>query len=217
MDTEEPPPIAPKKKKNLSSRIFVVLVIIFMASWALAEWNPLEKKEEPENLITVGSYDFYQLEDDTFGTYLKITEDKKIPIAFRLDPRNASAIAIDDGIPKKILSSNKIYIAFDPNAQKLQWYGLAAVEISRITGQVYNIETVGAYTKDSNPINPDIPLKTCDDATKNNLVIVLRTAATGESNEVDMVGDCIIVIGQTPEDIVLSADKLGMHLVGIKI
>lgn len=90
---------------------------------------------------------------------------------------------------------------------------VAGAEISRITG-LYGITTVSAYTKDSEPVNPNIPIRTCADVKEGTGVIILEPNATTGINLKD---GCVLVSGATADDLILAADKLGMNLLGIKV
>ncbi len=211
MDNELPP-VKPKNKVPLWKKLFVLIPILFLSTWALAMWNPLEKNDKPSNLIEIGNYSFYELEDGSFRTYV-VYGDKKIPVPFRLDPRNASNISLADGVVEKLLKSQKIYIVFSPDESEIAKMAVAGAEISRITG-LYGITTTSAYTKDSEPVNPNIPIRTCADAKEGIGVIMLEPNAT---TGIDLKDGCVLVSGATADDLILAADKLGMNLLGIKV
>jgi len=208
-------PIKPKKKRiPWWKKAMVIIPIIFLSTWALAMWNPLEGSEErPENVFDISGYTFFELDDGTYGTYV-MANDNKIPVAFRLDPRNASEIYLEQEVIQPILNSAKVYITFNPNQENLAKIAVASAEIARITG-LYGINTVGAYTEDSDPVNPNVPLKTCNDANNQTSIIIMEiTDSTGVS-----LGEnnCIHVKGETADDLILAADKLGFNLLGIKV
>src|SRR3989338_8576914 len=189
------PPIGQQKKKFNWGKPAAIIIVLAMVSWAVAiavgdrygiDGGSKEEKK-PSNLIQIGSYDFYILEDYTFGTFLT-AGDKKIPIAFRLDPRQAGNISLDYAAIQRILGAQKIYITFNPNQKNLGKFAVASAEISRITS-IYNIPTIGAYTEDSDPIDPNIPLRTCSaDAAEASTIIMLdisenkTTGVTSASN-----------------------------------
>ena len=137
--------------------------------------------------------------------------------------------AINPSIPSKIIpikihiipnlnSSSKIYITFDPNDENLGEFATAGVEISRLTGGLYNIPTIGAYTQDSDPINPNIPLKTCDeDATDSVTIITIDKVSGGDQDGAFLQKDCIFIKAENTEDLRLIADRIGMNLIGITI
>ena len=209
-------PIKPKKRKfSFWKKLIVGLPILFiavlMATMVLGSWNPLEE-EQQEGIFDVSGYTFFELEDNTYGTYV-VANDNKIPVAFRLDPRNASQYYIEEGIVNNILNSAKIYITFNPNQENLAKLAVASAEISRITG-LYGIPTVGAYTEDSEPINENVPLRTCADASDTVTVINMELS---DSNSVTLDGACVFVSAENVDDLILVADKLGMNLLGINV
>ncbi len=216
------PPIGSQQKKKFNwGKPAAIIIVLTMVAWVVAiaigdryGLGITDSKEEkkPKNLIQVGGYDFYVLEDYTFGTFLN-AGDKKIPIAFRLDPRQAGNISIDSSVVQKLLSSAKVYITFNPNQKSLGKFAVASAEISRITS-IYQIPTIGAYTEDSIPISADVPLKTCADAIEKTAVVTLEIS---DSTEISSEGSCINVRGKTADDLILAADKLGMNLVGIRL
>ena len=214
------PPIGQQKKKFNWGKPAAIIIVLAMVSWAVAiavgdrygiDGGSKEEKK-PSNLIQIGSYDFYILEDYTFGTFLT-AGDKKIPIAFRLDPRQAGNISLDYAAIQRILGAQKIYITFNPNQKNLGKFAVASAEISRITS-IYRIPTIGAYIEDANPIDEKVPIKTCADTADKTIIMTL---SIGKENSVTSDGNCINVSGKTVDDLILAADKLGMNLVGIRL
>ncbi len=163
-------------------------------------------------IIQVYGYTFYELPDGTFSTNIIVNE-KQVPIAFRLDPRQADKIYLEVSATQKVLGAQKVYIAFDPNQPDLSYFSIASAEISRILS-LYTIQTVGAFLKDSNPVNAAVPIRTCSDATMNLPVIVL---ALSNKNAIELSNNCITVRGKTTSDLIFAADRLGLDIVGIKI
>lgn len=210
----------PKKKMSIWAKIFAVIVIISMTGWIFAAYldnpdNQNNGNKKYEGGFEISGYTFYDLQDGTFGTFIG-SGSEEIPIAFRLDPRNASNISLADDSVARILAATKAYVVVNPNNQtELAKIAVAAAEISRIL-PLYNITTVGAYTEDSNPPNPNVPIKTCDDATNTTAVIHLKIDPDGRT-EIKTVDNCVHVIGTTADDLILAADKLGYNLVGITI
>lgn len=166
------------------------------------------------NSFLVGDYTFYEVEDGTFGAFLPTTTGELWPIKFRLDPREAEGIEVSNESTEKIYTSDKVYVTYNPNVDEVSKVAIAAIEISRVIPLITGLAITEAFTEDANPINPDIPLKTCDDATETTAVIQLEIS---DVNEVIREGECVIVKGTNPDDLILSADKFGMHLVGLKV
>jgi len=219
-DSEAPQPSKPKKKVSLTAKLFAIFIIISMASWAVASYYGSQQDENSNgdgnngdvSSFEVSGYDFYDLDDGTFATFVDV-KGKEMPIAFRLDPRNASNITIDDNAIKEIFSANKIYLTTSPNQPDLAKVAIASAEIARII-PLYDIEVVAAYTEDSDPPNPNVPLKTCSDATNTTSVIYL---SVGNETSITNNNGCITVSGKNADELILAADKLGYNLLGIKV
>ena len=209
----EEKPVQKPKKENPFKKLVSVAILIFMVGWVFAAYYGLKSDDnQDDTLIKVENYDFYVLPDNTFATYLNIGG-KKVPIAFRLDPRNASSISLDTSAVKQVSTAQKLYITSDPSNDEKAKIAVAAAEIARITG-LYNLETVGAYTKDSDPPNTNVPIRTCDDVNQQITVIELGISDfTGIKNE----KGCVKVSGANADELILAADKLGMNLIGIKL
>lgn len=211
------PPIEPNKKKTPKKKFLATLLVIglvvLVAGMALGAWNPLDKtEEEQEGVFDIAGYTFFELPDDTYGTYV-LKNNEKLPIQFRLDPRNASNYYIDTDVVQNLLKSGKIYITFNPNQKDLAKIAVASLEISRITG-LYGIQTVGAYTEDSKPVNENVPIRTCKDADDKTSVILMQIS---DENKITTKDNCVYVSAETVDELILIADKLGMNLLGINV
>jgi len=212
-----PHALAKKRRKDLFNKIISVAILIFMVGWVFAAYYGVkgsDDTQDSEQTITIGNYQFYLLADSTFGTYFNVGG-KKLPIAFRLDPRNASTISLDPSAVEQVLSAKKVYITFDPNVEDKARMAVASAEIARITS-LYNIETVGAYIKDSDPPSENVPIKTCDAGQQFITVIELDVNNLTDTNIKNEKG-CVIVSGKTADSLIDAADKLGMNLIGIKL
>ncbi len=211
-----PVPQKSKKKMSIWAKVFAVVVIISMTGWVFAAYieNPdNEDKKKNPNLIEISGYSFYDLQDGTYGTFINAGGKDEIPIAFRMDPRNASNISIDNTSVTQLLSAKKVYVVVSPNNTELAKIAVAAAEISRIL-PLYNITTVGAYTEDSNPPNPNIPIRTCNDTSATTGIVYL---SIGNKTGIETIDGCVHVTGINADELILAADKLGYNLVGILI
>ena len=214
-------PAVAKKRVSPWVKLFAFFIIISMIGWVLAAYvtgldlggDKIQQKQD-QNLIEVSGYSFYIMPDGTFTTVYE-TGGGQIPIQFRLDPREADNISIDDTSVSTIINAKKIYITSNPNQPDLGKLAVASAEVSRITG-LYSIETIPTFTEDSDPPNPSVPLKNCEDAdaaTKTVVIYVHLDNSTGVRNE----NGCIHVTGDTSDSMILAADKLGYNLIGIKL
>ncbi len=204
------------KPKINTKHLMVVFTIIVMSGSVLGIWvfSDDSQQELAPGGFDVSGYSFYEVPDGTFGAFLPTSTGELWPIKFRLDPREAGDITIGEGVTDKVYSASKTYISYNPNQEELSKVVVAAIEISRIIPLITGLTITEAFTEDSNPINPNVPIKTCADADENTAVIVIEVSNV---NEVVLEGDCVVVRGENPDDIILSADKYGMHLVGLRV
>ncbi|UCD03997.1 MAG: hypothetical protein JSW73_05705 [Candidatus Woesearchaeota archaeon] len=218
-----------KKKKNLSKTGGVIVIILFIGSTlaiglrSLSDDSPeiIEGKEKIEFEGYTFYYDpiensysiFAKIEDNRIE-YITDVKDATTRFAFRGDPRNISSINLDEDVVDIILNSNKIYLAYNPNEENLSKIAIAGIEIVRLTGNVFRIPSVEAYTEDADPVDPNVPLKTCEDATELTPIIFLEITDT---TEIISEGNCIYVRGKNADELIEASDKLGMNLVGVKI
>ncbi len=170
-----------------------------------------EEQALPENTFEYKDYLFAEDEDGHFWAK-GVINGREYPEIFRADPRNLSEIYITQDAVSRILNAKKVYISFNPNQQGLGEIRIATYQIARIIAKL-NIPVVGAYSEDADPIEPNIPIRDCSKSLEWIPVIMLEL---GDETKITS-GDCIYVRGATYDELILAADKLGMHLVGIRI
>lgn len=175
--------------------------------------------EQWEKPFQISGYTFYDIGDDTFGTLLSTSTGQVWPIRFRLDPRDADFIDVDENVTEQLYKSNKIYLAYNPNEEDISKVVVAAIEVSRVIPLVTGLSVIEAFTEDTDPINPDFPIRTCADAGESDKrvtsVIVLEIA--DGKNEIVRDGNCVTIRGDSADNLILAADKFGMHFVGLTI
>jgi len=208
-----------KARSNFWKKAIVVFIgIVMVASTAGFMLNSNSSSDNnneqnlPANAFVVGNYTFYNASDGSYGTYVQLGGNQTA-IRFRLDPREAGNISLDDIALRDIVSAKKLYITTDPQGTDLGNIAIAAYEISRIIG-LSSIPTVGAYTRDADPSDPDVPIKTCADATNTTTVIVLET---GDFTGISDRNYCVHISGTNSTELIKAADKLGMNLLGIRL
>lgn len=204
----------PSDKEKGTKKGISLLIAVLMAGSILGivVYNLEDREEEaPENSFEYEGYTFYETQEGFFGVYATI-DGKETPVLFRADPRNLSEIYVTSDVVSRLKEAKKVYLAFNPNRPEMDKIGVAAYQLSRVLGFLH-IPTVGAYSEDSDPVDPDVPVKNCTDSTKLTPVVMLEL---GPKTQITS-GDCIYVRGETHEDLILAADKLGMHLIGITV
>ena len=128
----------------------------------------------------------------------------------RYDPESLEDIELDRTIFHKISDDTIIFITIDPFANLTGKTTVAALEIDKFIDNKFflNIRVNSSVTEEYS----DYPIKTCADGTEDSTVIWLKL---GEENRIISEDNCIIVEGQTQEDLIRGADRLALYLIGI--
>jgi len=206
------------RKLKLKASDFITFLVIFIlvtSIFGLYANRTDNKQQAPEVSFFYDDVAFYEQSDGFFGIYLMRSDGQVQPISFRIDPRTMNDIALEPHLNKKIRNATKIYTAYNPNLDIS--YAKVAIAVGEVT-RLLPIITVnravskGVFSEDSDPINPDIPIRTCDDATLEYPLILFDI---GDENKVNSDGYCISVIGKDEDDLIRSADRLGYSFVGI--
>lgn len=132
-------------------------------------------------------------------------------IPLRNLPKDVKIVSFEEGVQKKILESNGVFITFDPKLKAQA--SLGAIELAGVIGTaefgVFKISTQGAFIEKT---DIDYPVKTCEDAKGGVSVILLKL---GNGNKVYSQGDCVIVEGDTYENLIKSSERLIFGLFGV--
>lgn len=119
-------------------------------------------------------------------------------------PKDVKIVSFEEDIQKKILNSRGVFVTFDPNLKAHA--SLGAIEIAGVIGTaefgVFKIPTQGAFTEKT---DIDYLVKTCEDAKDGVSVILLKL---GDKNSVYSQGDCIIVEGDSYDNLIKSSERL---------
>ncbi len=206
-------------KIKLKASDFITFLVIFVLVTSIFGLyvNRQDTKEQNSREPSFFYEDiaFYENPDGTVIVLLQ-AQDRTLPVEFNLDPRTMSDISIERNIKSKIRNSTKIYASFNPNANKATPARIigAITELARITPfvTVNRVSPSLAYTEDTDPIDPDTPIKTCNDATIEAPVLIFEI---GEENKVYSEGYCVHLVGKNGDDLMLSADRMSYAMVGI--
>lgn len=132
-------------------------------------------------------------------------------IPLRNLPKDVKFVSFEEGVQEKVLSSKGVFVTLDPNLKSQATLG--AIEIAGVIGTadfgVFKIPTQGAFTE---KIDVDYPVKTCNDAKDGVAVILLNM---GKENKVYSQGDCIIVEGDSYDNLIKSSERLILGLFGV--
>ena len=132
-------------------------------------------------------------------------------IPLRNLPEDVEFVSVDGKVVKKILESGGVFITLDPNLKASA--SLGAIELAGVIGTaefgVFKIPTQGAFTES---IDSEYLVKTCADAKDGVVVINLRL---GEQSRVYSEGDCVIVEGDSYDNLIKSSERLIYSLLGV--
>lgn len=208
-------PIKKKKKKYNTTKLMSIFIAVIMSGSILGiiAYNMGGEKEEklPENTFEYKGYLFAE-DDQGFFWVRGVINGKETPVVFRSDPRNLSDIYITSDASQRLLEAKKVYIAYNPNKHSSSKMNIANYQLSRLFAAL-KIPVVAAFSEDTDPISPDIPVRECKNSKDLVPIIMLDI---GDETKITS-GDCVYVRGKDYDALILAADKLGMNLVGINV
>ncbi len=183
------------------------LIIIIAVVLALAALSPLViiKNQNEYN------YNSFKLQKSPTGwvTWAYKGEQPYL-LQLRHDPKTLENITMDDGIRDLVLSKPALATTVDPNLTSRAVLG--AMDIANILGRrlgLYGIQVIGATTEFANNGTYVID---CSDVQENLNVAVLKL---GEETKVYKENECIILQGETEEDITRAADRFIYNILGV--
>lgn len=204
---EEENRLEEKKPDNVGVIVVVFICILVIAIITFILINPIFNK------ITF-NYNGYLIHKNTenglqYDIFLKL-DGREVSLSIRIDPREVDSIPIDKAFREIILNSSQIYTAIDPYANMTAITSLAALEIDKIIDNqyLYAIPVNSAFTREMG----NYTVKTCEDSKDRTSVILLELA---NKTEVIVKNKCIIINGETEEDLIRAADRLVLTLLGI--
>ena len=131
-------------------------------------------------------------------------------LQLRHDPKTLENISIDKNIKELVLSKPALATTIDPNMTSRAVLG--AIDIANILGRrlgLYGIQVIGATTEFANNGTYVID---CRDVQENMNVAVLQL---GNETKVYLEDDCIILQGETEEDINRAADRFVYNILEV--
>jgi len=131
-------------------------------------------------------------------------------LQLRHDPKTLEDILVDSEIRELVLSKSALATTVDPNLTSRAVLG--AIDIANILGRrlgLYGIQVVGATTEFANNGTYVID---CRDVQENLNVAVLKL---GNETKVYLEDNCIILQGETEEDINRAADRFVYHMLTV--
>lgn len=197
-----------EKKSKLAGKIAAVVVAIIFIGSMFAIFSGEE--EENQNALEVNGYKFYE-SNGGYSTKIQ-TDNGEQAISFSSNPEDLGNISVDEATISALSGDKKVYITFNPNQLSLSEASLAYYDLGGILGYAKG-SVIIAFTEDSNPVDPNVPLRTCADSDKYNIIEL----SLGDVNKVVNDAGCVKIIGKDTEGLQKASSKLAMWLVGVKI
>lgn len=131
----------------------------------------------------------------------------------RHEPEEMMGLKINPKVIQDITAKKEAYIIINPNAELTGKTTIAALEIDKFLDNpnLFNIPTKSAFTEIYEE-SPDYLIKTCEDVDEDTAIIWLKL---GEETVIKSENGCVILEGQTEEDIIKIADGLVFYLMGM--
>lgn len=189
------------EKRRLISILLLVLVV---ASIIYFSNKPINKKD----YFQYNGFKVYNTNPAVYDVEIYLKNDKNPHyISIRYDPRELDDIEIERHISEKVLK-DKVFITLTPELTSVSV--IAVAEMSKILGNqfLFNIPISSALTYEKE----NIPIRTCEDSTQKTAVILLKLS---DKTQVSSKEECIIVEGQTEEDIIKASTKLMLNTLKI--
>jgi len=131
----------------------------------------------------------------------------------RHEPKEMEGLKIAQGVIQDITTKKEAYVVIDPYEGLTGKTTIAALEIDKFldNAHLFRIPVKSAFTQEYED-NEGFPVKTCQDVTKDTGIIWLKL---GEETVIKNEKGCIILEGQTEDDLIKLADGLVFYLLGM--
>ena len=194
---------------------FAVIFVLVIGLGGMAGYKSDKDSKLPTNSFLFDSLngrEYLVAEDGgTFIVYLPLDTGQYYTMGFRLDPRELRNLELDLSTLNATYNAKTIYTSVNPDDPGAK-VGVAKLGLVRSISLVNPTKITESFVKDSDPINPDIPIKNCDDSTPENLVIEFRI---GSQDKVYLAEDCVVIEGKDADSLIEVSDRLGYALLGV--
>ncbi len=207
-----------KKNKALNYFIwFVIFLIVAVGVWMFVSDNSID---EPTPYSIYNGYVIYEIKDDKslrYNVQIYANDGKEYLHIFKNYPENLLSLDYEKNLRNlilykdDILKKDKIYVSYNPimDGSEILSVGTLIQILGTGNAGVFKIPVVVSVTEDNQ--NPDFPIKTCDDATKEVGVIELRYGEPRIYSE----GECVVLQGSNREDFINNADLLSYMILEV--
>lgn len=130
----------------------------------------------------------------------------------RHEPKEMEGLKINENV-KNILTKEEAYVIINPNKGLTGKTTIAALEIDKFldNANLFRIPVKSAFTEEYEDSEGYV-IKTCEDVTKETGIIWLKL---GEETVIKDEKGCVILEGETEDDLIKLADGLVFYLMGM--
>ncbi len=202
-----------EKKKSIAPKLMFVFISIIFVSSILAMWQPNKNEQDVDGTpFDYKGHTFFELATGQVATIIHFKDSNQT--IFVQDPRELEDIIIKEDAVNALAASDKVYVTFDPTQKNISFVSESAKSIASAVFNFYTEDVVFAYSKDAVPVDPNVPLRSCEQASLKEPVVFL---SIGSVNRVNLEKNCVMVSGKTYSDLQRTAGKLVMWLIGMKV
>jgi len=188
----------------MKERTLMIIIAILLVLAALSPLVFMKNKNEY-------NYNDFKLQKTPTGWVTWAYKgDQPYLLQLRHDPKTLENISVDENIMELVLSKQALATTIDPNLTSRAVIG--AIDIANVLGRrlgLYGIQVIGATMEFANNGTYVID---CRDVQENMNVAVLKL---GKKTEVYLEDNCIILEGETEEDINRAADRFVYQILGV--
>lgn len=190
--------------------LFGLLIFIVLIAAAFYGFNALNKTET--NSLVYNGFEFVQGPDTFYYVELNTAiGDSMVP--FYYHPKDLENLSFDQNITNELFFAQRrnsnVKIALDTEFLDDPYIVVAGVEISKITGRVFAMQTRSGFTSEVENITN---IFSCEDANNQTFVIELRK---GEDNRAVSNGSCAILYATSGREAVKMADLFVYKTLGV--
>jgi hypothetical protein len=206
--------------------VFIIVVLIIFALVFLFQnevtetfdmrWNNALEGKSGNNYYSYNGFPFARTDDGLWQTMVlqKFTENgqtysRDVTLTMYFDPKSLEDISVEGDI-FNILDKSLLYTSFKEFNNSM--HAIAGIEFRKIVGGGSSLINIPTYTGIYGSNQSHYSLINCDNATSEIGVIEFRR---GSVNAISEISNCIVLMGQTDEDLIRVADKYVYYLLGI--
>lgn len=186
-----------KEKRRIAMTLFIVLIMIGSVAGFVVNYG------SPDQDLDTFEYNGHTFTRTNQG-FVTTVNNRQVQLV--LDPQIVESIPSDSVSISEFNSASKIYLTFNPDDN----FNTAASYFHSSIGPHLHLPIFQACTEDIGGICEDLPIKTCEDATNEEKIIVFQK---NDDNSVTYENNCLIIQGSS--DLVSTTQKAIQQLLGI--